>query len=95
MSAKRDRTRYHLFISGRVQMVGFRAFTSRRASEIGIDGWVRNLPDGRVEAVLEGEEDRVTAMLEELNRGPSAARVKDVELVEEEPAGINGFRVKY
>jgi acylphosphatase len=66
-------------IQGRVQGVGFRYFTRRTARSLGLNGFVRNLPDGSVEAVAEGDEDRLTALERELRRGPSGARVESVE----------------
>ena len=68
----------HVLVSGRVQGVGFRWYAREKAEELGLAGWVRNLPDGRVEAWLEGEEEAVTAMLARHRRtrhqGPAAAR---------------------
>lgn len=87
--------RRHLFISGRVQGVTFRASTRRKADELGIDGWVKNLPDGRVEAVFEGRERDVDKLVEWCHRGPRLANVEKVEKTEEKPEGIEGFEVKY
>ena len=67
-----------LTISGRVQGVGFRYFTSKEASRRNLDGWVKNLSDGRVEVFLSGEEKAVREMINRLNEGPAAAVVKDV-----------------
>ncbi len=77
----------HVFVSGRVQGVGFRAFTQRSALELGVTGWVRNLADGRVEAVAEGSVEAINKFLEAVNRGPQAARVDKVELTEQKPTG--------
>jgi len=82
--------RVHLFISGRVQGVGFRAFTQREASTLGVTGWVKNLADGRVEAVVEGPKEKVDALLEKLQRGPRAARVEKLEAKDEAAEG--GFQ---
>ena len=71
-----------VLVSGRVQGVGFRAFAQRQADRLGIDGWVRNLPDGRVEALAAGEETAVAAFVEALRRGPLIARVAGVEVAE-------------
>jgi len=90
-----SRTRAHVFVSGRVQGVYFRATTREQAREAGIDGWVRNLPDGRVEAVFEGPEDAVDAMLDFCREGSPAANVADVEVEFEEPEGIEGFEVRW
>ena len=76
---KRVRVRIH----GRVQGVFFRAEARSRAESLGIAGWVRNAPDGNVEALLEGEPDRVDSMVEWCRRGPSGAHVTEVEVFEE------------
>ncbi len=75
--------RVHAFLSGRVQGVGFRAFTQREARKLELTGWVKNLPDGRVETVIEGPEAAVTQLLAKLKRGPRAARVSGLEKMEE------------
>jgi len=72
--------RAHVFISGRVQGVFFRANARREALRLGVKGWVRNLRDGRVEAVIEGEEDKVKMMVEWCKRGPPGAIVSKVEI---------------
>jgi len=68
----------HTIISGRVQGVSFRAWTADVARELGLIGWVRNLPDGTVEAVFSGEEAVIAEMLKRLREGPPAARVDHV-----------------
>ncbi|HEX6491367.1 MAG TPA: acylphosphatase [Gaiellaceae bacterium] len=75
---------------GRVQGVGFRVETRARARSLGLEGWVSNEPDGSVEAVFEGAQDRVESLLEWCRRGPRGARVDDVEVAWEEPAGESG-----
>jgi acylphosphatase len=80
-----------VFVSGRVQGVYFRATTRDRAREAGVDGWVRNRSDGRVEAVFEGPEDAVESMVAFCHEGSPAAKVDDVEVEREEPEGIEGF----
>jgi acylphosphatase len=85
--------RAHVRVCGRVQGVFFRAETRQRAASLGISGWVRNADDGSVEAVFEGERERVDSMVEWCRRGPAGARVAEVEVAEEEPAGEAGFRV--
>jgi acylphosphatase len=74
--------RVHVYISGRVQGVGFRYFTIGLAQRLGLCGWVRNLPDRRVEVELLGWTDGVAAALDELHRGPALARVDDIQLTE-------------
>ena len=87
---KRVRVRIH----GRVQGVFFRAEARSRAESLGIAGWVRNAPDGNVEALLEGEPDRVDSMVEWCRRGPSGAHVNEIEVLEEEAGQAErGFRV--
>ena len=88
------RTRAHVHVSGRVQGVGFRANTRREARERGVDGWVRNLADGRVEAVFEGSEDAVESMVAWCHEGSAAARVEDVSVEYGEPERVDGFRVR-
>ncbi|MEM2123664.1 MAG: acylphosphatase [Candidatus Bathyarchaeia archaeon] len=79
--------RAHIYISGNVQGVFFRYETRRVARELGVSGWVRNLPDGRVEAVAEGEEEAVEKLIQFCRRGPPAAIVTKVEVEHEEPKG--------
>jgi acylphosphatase len=87
---KRVRVRIH----GRVQGVFFRAETRSRAESLGLAGWVRNAPDGSVEALFEGDPDRVDSMVEWCRRGPSGAHVKEVEVLEQEAGQAErGFRV--
>ena len=84
-----------LIIGGRVQGVGFRYFTQEAAAREGLTGWVRNRPDGRVEAYIEGEAETVTRLERALRRGPPAARVDDVEAESELPSGeYSGFVIK-
>lgn len=81
----------HVLVSGRVQGVGFRWHTHSRAGELGLSGWVRNLPDGRVEAWVEGPEPAVEGLLAWLGKGPPAARVTGLEVVAQAPRGLTGF----
>lgn len=74
--------RRHLLISGRVQGVCFRYYTRQAAQNNGVTGWVRNLPDGRVEAVFEGAEQAVTATLNWCRQGPEHARVDQIDICE-------------
>ncbi len=73
-----DLVRVHLLVSGIVQGVSFRYYTVEEARRLGVAGWVRNLPDGRVEAEAEGERARVEALVAWCGRGPPAARVDGV-----------------
>ena len=73
----------HVFVSGLVQGVNYRWFTLDTATELGLGGWVRNLPDGRVEAEIEGEKEVVDRMIEAMRRGPRHAEVTDLEVTEQ------------
>ena len=75
----------HLRVTGHVQGVFFRVWAQGQARELGVSGWIRNCPDGSVEAHVTGEEDCVTRMIERMRRGPANARVDDVEVEEAEP----------
>jgi acylphosphatase len=75
-----ERARVHVVVSGRVQGVAFRAYTVDEARDLGLSGWVRNLPDGRVEAEAEGERPALEALVAFCRRGPPAARVEGVEV---------------
>jgi acylphosphatase len=86
--------RVHVYISGDVQGVFFRAEARGRARERGVAGWIRNLPDGRVEAIFEGQEDAVEALSAWCREGPRGARVTEVDAEEEEPEGLAGFEVR-
>jgi acylphosphatase len=86
-------TRKRVVISGRVQGVFFRDSIRQRAESAGVAGWVRNTPDGTVEAVFEGPAEAVEALVEFSRRGPARAEVAGVDVTEEEPEGISGFRV--
>jgi acylphosphatase len=86
--------RAHLWISGVVQGVGFRFFAVRAAQRYGVSGFVRNLPDGRVEAVAEGLRESVQAFLETLRRGPAGALVRAVDVQWEAPEGRAGFEIR-
>jgi acylphosphatase len=89
------RIRVHIFVSGRVQGVFFRHFTKSNAQELGVCGWVKNLPDGRVEAVFEGEETKVKRLLKLVKKGPPLSYVKKVELSFEEPKNEDsGFEIR-
>jgi len=89
------RERAHVHVSGRVQGVFFRATTRDEAQENGVDGWVKNLDDGRVEAVFEGDPEAVDAMVDFCYEGSDMASVSTVEVEEEEPEGLDGFKIQY
>lgn len=86
--------RYRLLISGRVQGVFFRDTCRRVAQRHGVSGWVRNLPDGTVEAVFEGPAEGVGRLVEWSRQGPRTAVVEDVRVQPEPPEGLSGFQVR-
>jgi acylphosphatase len=79
---------------GRVQGVFFRDTTRREAQDRGVAGWVRNAGDGSVEAVFEGEQEAVEALVDLCRGGPGHAAVERLEVEEEEPEGLRGFEVR-
>lgn len=91
MSAKR----LHVFVSGRVQGVFYRAYTQERAQSLGLVGWVRNLPDGRVEVAAEGNVEKLKTLLEWIHKGSPASRVERVDEAWEPASGESGFRIRH
>ena len=90
------KTRAHVLVSGRVQGVFFRAATKREADSLGVKGYARNLPDGKVEAVFEGEEDVVKMLVDFSKQGPPRAKVSNVDVKWEAYTGqFRSFRVDY
>ena len=89
-----ETTRAHVFVSGIVQGVGYRFTTAKQAKQLGVSGWVRNLPDERVEGVFEGTKAAVEQMIRWCHKGPLGAVVKDVMVEYEEPKGIREFEIK-
>ncbi|HON58782.1 MAG TPA: acylphosphatase [Smithella sp.] len=88
--------RVHVYIGGRVQGVFFRAETRRAAKQFHLYGWVRNLPDGRVEALFEGEDKNIDEMIKWCHIGPPAARVDNVVFREEPYTGeFSDFTIEY
>ena len=85
--------RRRVIVHGRVQGVFFRDTTRRKAQSRAVAGWVRNNPDGSVEAVFEGDPDAVEDMVRFAHEGPRGASVERVDVVEEEPEGLSGFSV--
>ena len=82
-----------MIVSGLVQAVGFRYSLASRAESLDVAGWVRNRPDGTVEAVLEGPGDAVESLVGWCRHGPRGARVDGMEIHDEKPVGISGFRI--
>jgi acylphosphatase len=90
------RSRFHGFVSGRVHGVAYRYFAQKWAVALSISGWVRNLADGRVEVLAEGDKEALESYAERLREGPRFARVEDLELLWEEPIGESGgFRIEF
>ena len=81
-------------VRGHVQGVFFRETTKRRALAAGVSGWIRNRPDGAVEAVFEGEREAVERLVEYVREGPRGARVDWLDVEAEEPEGLSGFQVR-
>ena len=86
--------RRRVVVQGHVQGVFFRETTRRRATSAGVAGWVRNAPNGSVEAVFEGERDAVDRLVAFMQAGPRGATVDWVDVVSEEPEGLTGFGVR-
>jgi acylphosphatase len=87
--------RVHIWVKGRVQGVGFRAYIEYNALQIGVLGWVRNLGRDRVEAVGEGTQAQIDQFIEIVKKGPSVSRVDETRAEYEEPTGyLDGFTVK-
>jgi len=95
-SLKEKLGRAHIFISGRVQGIFFRDNTRKMAEELGVYGWVKNLPDGRVEAVFEGEKEKVEKMIEWSKKGSLIAKVNGIDIEWQEYKGeFENFEIKY
>lgn len=88
--------RAHIFVGGRVQGVGFRMYAVDQAEELNLTGWVRNLPDGRVEIVAEGEETDIVAFCEWCRSGPESAQVAGIKTAFSDPCGeFDSFNIRY
>lgn len=85
----------HVRVYGQVQGVFFRAWVREHAEKLGVTGWIRNCPDGRVEAHVEGEQDAVDQVIDRIRAGPPAARVEDVRLWDVEPCEFDNFEVRH
>lgn len=89
-----DTVRAHVYIEGRVQGVFFRDWTVRQAHGPALTGWVRNLEDGRVEAVFEGSKGKVKEMVEKCKKGPPLSKVEHIDVIWEKGTGeFSGFGV--
>ena len=86
----------HVIISGRVQGVWFRASTKQQAEKLGLTGWVRNISSGQVEAVFEGESDKLDEMIKWCHKGPSLSKVENVEIKKQTPTdAFDDFSIRY
>ncbi len=91
-----EKIRAHIFVQGMVQGVFFRVKTRQKAKVLGVSGWVKNLPDGRVEVVFEGEKEKVEQIIEWIKKGPLFSRVDDVKVDFEEYKGeFENFEIRY
>ncbi len=86
--------RAHVWISGRVQGVAYRVSAAKIANHLELKGWVRNLPDGQVEAVFEGAEAAIEAMIRWCHEGPPDAIVEQVKASYEAPEGLQSFNIR-
>jgi len=85
----------HVRVSGRVQGVFYRAYTKAQAQELGIKGWVRNVPGGGVEAILEGERQKVGELVSLMKTGPEGSIISGLELSELKCKGYEDFKIIY
>jgi len=85
---------YRYYVNGRVQGVGYRYFVLREAEALGVAGFARNLPDGRVEVVAEGPEEALGRFEDRLRQGPAFATVTSVERIDSAPRGDAGFHIR-
>jgi acylphosphatase len=90
-----EKVQKHIFISGRVQGVGFRAFIRREAAVLNIKGWAKNLVDGRVETIIQGDKKKVSQMIAKLREGPSYAKVENLNINDEKPTDFSDFKIKF
>ena len=91
-----EKTRVQILVSGLVQKVFFRAYTQQKARELGLTGWVKNLADGRVEALFEGDRENIEKMIEWARKGPPSAQVDDCEVIWQEYKGeFDNFEIQH
>ena len=89
-----ERHARRVYVSGEVQGVAFRWYTYHKAQDFDVLGWVRNLPDGRLEAVVEGEKSNVDQMVRWMRKGPPDAHVAGIEVEEHQPEGFSSFEIR-
>jgi len=85
----------HLIVSGRVQGVFFRDNTRRKAIELGLNGYAKNLPDGNVEVVAEGNEEKIKELVNYIKKGPGIASVTGVQIKHKEPENFKNFEIRH
>ena len=85
----------HLIISGKVQGVFFRHNTRKKADELGLKGYVRNLPDGSVEVIAEGSREKLDELVDYLRKGPGIAKVTDINITHKQSENFNNFEIKH
>ena len=85
----------HLIVSGRVQGVFFRANTSKKANEMGLKGYVKNMPDGNVEVVAQGSEEKLGEFIDFLRKGPGIAKVTDIQMTHKQTENFNSFEIRH
>lgn len=91
-----EKIRAHIFVSGRVQGVFYREKTKKKSEKLGVTGWVKNLSDGRVEAIFEGDKDMVEDMVNWARKGPIWAKIEALDIVWEDFTGqFNNFEIRY
>ncbi len=83
----------HLIVSGRVQGVFFRDNTRRKATELGLKGYAKNLPDGNVEVVAQGDEEKLNELIDFIKQGPGIARVENILIKHKEPENFKNFEI--
>ena len=83
----------HLIVSGRVQGVFFRDNTRRKATELGLKGYAKNLPDGNVEVIAQGDEEKLNELIEFIKQGPGIAKVENIKINHKEPENFKSFKI--
>lgn len=91
-----EKIRAHIFVSGRVQGVFFREKTKKKAEKLEVTGWIKNILDGRVEAIFEGNRDKVEEMVDWTRKGPIWAKVEALDVIwEDDRTEFEGFEIRY
>lgn len=85
----------HLIVSGRVQGVFFRDNTRKKATELGLNGYAKNMPDGNVEVIAEGNEEKLKELIEFIKKGPGVAKVTNIKIKHKEPENVDKFEIRY